>query len=139
MESQQVNLILNQIINRLRTGLEQSWQSIIWQLRQSIHHQKLLLQSITNQNENTKQIVATAQHEIKQIIFQLTHIVETNLKNEIQSIEILSQSLQIYNPKRVLAMGYAIVTQNNQAIEKSSNFNPKQKTTLQWQDGKIEL
>jgi exodeoxyribonuclease VII large subunit len=139
MDCQQVNLILNQLINQLRTGLHQSWRQITWSIQQIIHSEQSRLQYLDNQNNSLKQTIINIKQSTKQNWQEIQQILHLRLQQEIQQINLLDQILEIHNPKKVLAMGYVIVTQKNKSVQKITEFDTQQKTTLQWQDGKIEL
>ncbi len=120
-ETKQIIVIChNSILNNLREtkNLVSNFDRYIYSLKNEISTQKSILINSYN----------TLFFEAKQ-----------RIKNLISENNATFARIQILDPKKILSMGYAIVSQNGKIIEHVGQIKKSKSLTLEMQDGVIEL
>jgi exodeoxyribonuclease VII large subunit len=138
-ESSLINNTIYQNVYKAKAEIRQKFHLIEQVLRNRI---------IFNKNENQKSdgIFKLAKNQcssVDQIKAQqfnnVLSMVNQKLFLQKNSLDIISQKIQINNPKEILSKGYTIITQNKEIVTRSANFNINEKTTIEWYDDKVKL
>jgi exodeoxyribonuclease VII large subunit len=126
-------------LGEVRTSTQNSYNKIFGLVQlnfQQLKYQAIGLQSfdlaITQRIDTYEQQLAMVWHEIKNLVTQ-------NLKYSQQELSSTFGSISLYDSDKILSLGYALVSQEGEIIDKIASLQKDQRISLQMQDGSVEL
>lgn len=95
--------------------------NIIWQAQKQ--HENILSQKVLNQN------IWLSSHQL------VANLIE-KLKNQ---VDIVAQTIQLFNPETILQKGYALIWQDEKIVESKHEFVSHKPFEIQLKDGKMQI
>lgn len=137
--SKRTDSLVSNIVFSLKNETSQLWSQINFSMKNRLFSTKQQLPKIkTLAGSYLFEVEKTT--NLKQKLYQqIQTSIKVNFSQTKNQFELVYQKLVLEDPKLVLQKGYVLVRQQGKVVENKNSFKKRNKTEIEFWDGKVEL
>lgn len=126
-------------LGEVRADTTNSYNRILNVVRLQLQHSQFELVSLHSLDYSLNQRLDLYHQQLSFVWQEIVIVINQNYNTLQQELISTFGSISLYDSTKILSLGYALVSQQGNVINKIANIKKDQKITLQMQDGQIQI